>query len=1471
MAAATLFGLRDAYLILAVAAILLVAWLAVLAFEYDFIPVRRYLSVLRRPICEIAVLAVIVFGFVRAGATKNTNGLDRTGVQIGVGQWEAGSGSRSVAEALHPHLRSSPVLQPDVCDVGDGEGFGGMPIATNLMVAAILRGSNATHSVVAWPPSVRPASDLVDLYAGTNLLELSKLFTLDVSQCVSNAFVSIADESVSGTNGNAQAFFSVGDATDSDGDGLPDSDERFVYGTDPCAYDTDGDLLSDGEEVAQCTSPLSADTDGDALCDGDEVGWIRKTDGFEWYDSTGWTTAYGVDPYAWLGGNGIGSPMYPSIYRSLSPTVSFYDTSLTWLFAYHCGYASFFSAGSSAYNFDPLDPSPLSGWASNCGTFLVVPYWMASELEIGNTNSFMRVGYVASNGVHVVEYRNLKKYGTDLGVTMQVIVPTDSNRTVRISYLCSDFWLDGDGAVVGVQNKDIVTTNGYYNLTFDFAKFGPILPQTTWEYRLGYATNPISSDTDGDGLSDDFEIGLSHSDPLSIDGDGDGLTDVQEYAIGTNPKLSDSDGDLLPDGWEILYALNPLSAEGDNGRLGDIDNDGLANWQEYRNGTNPRLADTDGDGLSDSEELSLGTNPCLADTDDDGVEDEDEIVSGTDPCNSDSDYDGISDGEENVIHTNPLQPDTDMDGMNDGWEYRHFPAGFNPLVDNATDANADNDINADPDGDGLTNGQECDWNTNPSGQDGDNDGIADGYDTDGDDVSDGAEVTQNSDPNDAEDGGLPNSRIPVPFTFGDPSGSVSEKYQLEIRPVNGVGGASRTFSWVNERYGECETKTGMLKPGWKYEVRLRHAGTSPNYDDTPRPDYDYELAIAAPMPDNVILDDPSSLFGTHTESTYFAGAGKVADLYVLGDPVLVFDYDRDGSITDAEAAIARAGTKTFRFWVNDDSDSGNINGPDDDIPGAGTDYADNHVNGKGDILDFTPVWIDTTTVFPPTTPLAIREAVTWKVRSDCANVMWTDISRTQAGLFHRTSLGFHFGTYAVLEMVNATVTNASDGAAMPAQILSAIRGSQDCGVFLIEGCAAGDNLVVEGWTAGNEGRKIVSGEANISVSSVEDMYRHLNMRGLSGETVTWNPSVGDPMNRPDLETSDKHLVFLHGANVTQSRARGWSAEVFKRMWQSGMTAKFTGVTWRSDIGSDANYHENVSNAFFTASVLAPQVSALPGTKVLMAHSLGNMVCSSMIQDYELNVDCYLMCNSAVPAEAYDTDEALRVPQLVHPEWAEYPTNSWASTWHWLFRNDSNDDRKFLGWPGRFANVSQYAVNFYSTGDEILELAANNNVHTWTGVGSSWGHYSWHKQELFKGRGGVGGTNWSGWNIEENILGINKISVAQALQMSEADLKTNTVFYCYPSSMNQSTIPLLVRGAHLAQGIPALSPAAGRVAFGGEPMEQKSCNCHVQIERPNGWPTRSDYQGQWCHSDLKDVAYFYAFKFYEKAIEKGNLK
>lgn len=59
---------------------------------------------------------------------------------------------------------------------------------------------------------------------------------------------------------------------DTDGDGLTDGEEVRRYKTDPLNPDTDGDGLKDGEEVRQYTTdPLNPDTDGDRLLDGAEV------------------------------------------------------------------------------------------------------------------------------------------------------------------------------------------------------------------------------------------------------------------------------------------------------------------------------------------------------------------------------------------------------------------------------------------------------------------------------------------------------------------------------------------------------------------------------------------------------------------------------------------------------------------------------------------------------------------------------------------------------------------------------------------------------------------------------------------------------------------------------------------------------------------------------------------------------------------------------------------------------------------------------------------------------------------------------------------------------------------------------------------------------------------------------------------------------------------------------------------------
>jgi hypothetical protein len=58
---------------------------------------------------------------------------------------------------------------------------------------------------------------------------------------------------------------------DTDGDGLQDGDEVLTYQTDPRNPDTDGDGLNDGAEIAAKTDPRNPDTDGDGLRDGDEI------------------------------------------------------------------------------------------------------------------------------------------------------------------------------------------------------------------------------------------------------------------------------------------------------------------------------------------------------------------------------------------------------------------------------------------------------------------------------------------------------------------------------------------------------------------------------------------------------------------------------------------------------------------------------------------------------------------------------------------------------------------------------------------------------------------------------------------------------------------------------------------------------------------------------------------------------------------------------------------------------------------------------------------------------------------------------------------------------------------------------------------------------------------------------------------------------------------------------------------------
>ncbi|MCI0394918.1 MAG: hypothetical protein L0332_24790 [Chloroflexi bacterium] len=154
-----------------------------------------------------------------------------------------------------------------------------------------------------------------------------------------------------------------------------------------------------------------------------------------------------------------------------------------------------------------------------------------------------------------------------------------------------------------------------------------ILPDTITEFialNWNYSFNsslpfPPQVDRDADGLANVAAGGADPND-LDDDSDGDGLTDYYEITYGLDPGAADADLDSLNDKEELILGTNPFQ--------GDSDGDGLNDYVEtiegwlvpYDSGSgvayarvwsNPWLADEDFDSLSDLEEFVFGQHPQI--------------------------------------------------------------------------------------------------------------------------------------------------------------------------------------------------------------------------------------------------------------------------------------------------------------------------------------------------------------------------------------------------------------------------------------------------------------------------------------------------------------------------------------------------------------------------------------------------------------------------------------------------------------------------------------------------------------------------------------------------------------------------------------------------------------------------------------------------------------------------------------------
>lgn len=892
----------------------------------------------------------------------------------------------------------------------------------------------------------------------------------------------------------------------------------------------------------------------------------------------------------------------------------------------------------------------------------------------------------------------------------------------------------------------------------------------------------------------------------------------------------------------------------------DTDGDGIPDEEEYRLYLDPfdpsdGLSDVDGDGLTLAEELKAGTDPFDPDTDGDGYTDREEIMLGTNPTDRN---DPPKVAANSTIPTTTLLTRQPANFLRNG----DFSAG---LKFNRSCAS------------GFFGGTFR-WDYQAAGK-----------------------VTGWS--------AYQGTQIETWLCNGNQF--------VELDAARGHFGIKQKLTTLKAggyllHWNQCGRKATKAKANAYFVNVVDSAGAELARVNIPTTDVrNWSIAtLAFQLTATQAAAGVTVNFVPNANTTY----GCLIDNISLVAAMLEVDYDRNGTISAGETPPPG---KPWRLWVNDDTDEGDYQANDSDIPGRPmkwftessqpdrpsppdvhyNNFAQRGIQGQRDLVDFFPLNLAIAEVLRL---LPITDGYRYRLRQPewAVNFALTGLKPSEVRKLYSEPNLKTFGKEWTEEVDEAEVFTLDDAGnvELPEAWLQRIE-RLGHGVIILEG-RGGTQVPLE-LQVTKGGLVVASVPLKIAVDTVEHMYRQVDLTGVctstDGYTALKPPGTAQPTNTaepvglPDSESSDQWLVFVHGYNVDCEKARGWQAETFKRLYTTGSKARFVGVTWYGDTGLD--YHKAVFHAFQTGDQLIPALSFLDLRKTtLMAHSLGNMVASHALQETKAQPHRYLMVNAAVAAEAYGYNNKVQYSEMIEENWRKLNPRLFASEWHKL-PFPAGDRRMMIKWRDRFLAVTQgnYARNCYSGGDEVVACPKSMlNAGFWEVI-SRWGEGAWKTQELIKGnrslpalamserQGGWGRSDyWNNLTLDQIKMDITNYHLIGAPYFRK--FNTDTLHY-YVDMLHQTAWSLDRKNTWydvLARGIPASTYAAGGISLDIAGTAQLELISGFDLEvkgRGDFWPTQGHSTKQtansWLHSDFKNVALPYVSPFFNYIIEQSR--